>query len=230
MRLVADAGSVRDVFASVYVDGEAAATAAVRVAGQATQAELRGQVTSTLGGNARGVANSWRLRTFPTQPSLGAAALVWSRAPNIVEAFDKGVTIRARSGGWLAIPTPAVQQLRGNGARGSRVTPAQFERRTGAKLDLVYTQRNVALLITRGRFGRGGRRFQGSFRATDRQLRGWNRRREERFLVAFVLVPLVRLNKRLDLAGAARRGVERLAAGLVANWRDTPNDGRGQRR
>ncbi len=227
MRLTADFGDLRKVVASVYVDGEAAATAAVQVAGRATQQELRGQVIGTLGGNARGIANAWRVRTFPTQPSLGAAALVWSRAPDIVEAFDRGVTIRAKGGGWLAIPTPAAQRLRGaGGTRGGRVTPAAFERATGSKLDLVYTQRNVALLITRGRFGGGGRRFQGSFRATDRQLRNWNRRREERFLVAFVLVPIVRLNKRLDLAGAAQRGLERLAGALVSNWRDTPNNGR----
>lgn len=218
---------MRQVLASVYADGEAAATAAVRVAGQATQAELRAQVTGTLGGNARGVANAWRIREFPGQPSLGAAALVWTKAPNIIEAFDKGVTIRAKGGGWLAIPTRQVQGMRGvGGARGGRVTPAQFERATGSKLDLVYTERNVALLITRGRFGRGGRRFQGSFRATDRQRRGWEKRAEERFFVAFVLVPLVRLNKRLDLAGAGQRGLQRLAAGLVAGWRDSPADGR----
>lgn len=228
MRLVAEAGDFRDVFASIYVDGEAAATAAVRVAGQAAQAELRSQVTSTLGGNSRGIANAWRLRTFPNEPSLGAAALVWSRAPNIVEAFDRGAVVRAKGGGWLAIPTDAARRVVG-GARNPRFRPADFERRTGSKLELVYTQRNVALLITRGRFSRTGRSFRGSFRATERQLRGWNRRREERFLVAFVLVPLVRLQKRLDLAGAARRGLERLAAGLVTNWRDTPRDGRRQR-
>lgn len=225
---------MRQVLASVYADGEAAATAAVRVAGQATQAELRAQVSGTLGGNARGVANAWRLREFPGQPSLGAAALVWTKAPNIIEAFDKGVTIRAKGGGWLAIPTRQVQGMLGvrtgrnwqGKFTSGRVTPAVFEQATGSKLDLVYTQRNVALLITRGRFGRGGRRFQGSFRATDRQRRGWEKRAEERFFVAFVLVPLVRLNKRLDLAGAGQRGLQRLAAGLVAGWRDSPADGR----
>lgn len=227
MRLTAQIGDMKQVLASVYADGEAAATAAVRVAGQATQQELRTQVSSTLGGNSRGVANAWRLRTFPVQPSLGAAALVWTKAPNVIEAFDKGVTIRAKGGGWLAIPTQQVQAMRGvGGSRGGRVTPAAFERATGSKLDLVYTGRNVAMLIARGRFGRGGRRFQGSFRATDRQRRGWDKRREERFLVAFVLVPLVRLNKRLDLAGAGQRGIERLAANLVSQWRDTPADGR----
>lgn len=228
MRLVATAGDFRDVFASVYADGEVAAAAAVRVAGQSTQAELRTQVVSTLGGNSRGIANAWRLQVFPpNQPSLGSAALVWSRVPSIVDAFDRGVVIRAKGGGWLAIPTAAARALRGTGAsRGGRVTPAIFEQRTGSKLDLVYTGRNVALLIARGRFASRGRRFVGSFRATERQLRGWVRRREERFLVAFVLVPLVRLRKRLDIARAARNGAERLASGLVGNWRDTPNDGR----
>jgi hypothetical protein len=56
-------------------------------------------------------------------------------APNIVDAFDRGVTIKSSRGFWLAIPTPAAG-VKGLSATGSlkRITPSGWERRTGMRL------------------------------------------------------------------------------------------------
>ena len=51
--------------------------------------------------------------------SAEAAAYVWSRAPKIVDAFDRGVVIRSGSGLFLAIPTAAVGKS-GRSAVGAR--------------------------------------------------------------------------------------------------------------
>lgn len=49
-------------------------------------------------------------KTFPeVGESAEAAAYVWSRAPKIVDAFDRGVVIRSARGLFLAIPTPAAE-------------------------------------------------------------------------------------------------------------------------
>jgi hypothetical protein len=67
--------------------------------------------------------------------SAEAAAYVWSRAPKIVDAFDRGVVIRSARGLFLAIPTAAADKS-GRSAVGSRekITPEGWQRRTGLKL------------------------------------------------------------------------------------------------
>ena len=88
----------------------------LRAAGHGLQGELRGQVTAA--GLGPRLARTWRSRTFPNR-GHDAAALVWTRAPQIIRGHGEGATIRARGGGYLAIPTPAAPK-RGPAASGSR--------------------------------------------------------------------------------------------------------------
>nr|WP_246524035.1 DUF6441 family protein [Neoroseomonas eburnea] len=53
--------------------GERAASRAVRAETDALKTELRGQVTGTLGGKARGIANAWRSQVFPRIPGAVTA-------------------------------------------------------------------------------------------------------------------------------------------------------------
>ena len=78
--------------------------------------------------------------------SIGAAALVWSKAPAIVGAHDTGPLIRSKTGFWLAIPTPAA----GRGLRGGKITPGEWERRRGLRLRFVYRRRGPSLLVAEG--------------------------------------------------------------------------------
>jgi len=103
-----------------------AVTGAVREAGEGLKRDWRGQVTAARLGQR--LANTIRSQHYPKgRKSISAAALVYSRAPKLIDAFDRGVTIRARNGLWLAIPTPAAGRARG----GTRITPGQWEQRTG---------------------------------------------------------------------------------------------------
>jgi hypothetical protein len=116
--------------------GEKAVSAAMREAGTSLKSAWRTQITGA--GLGTRLGNSIRLATFPrTSDSLSAAALVWSKAPVIIGAHDTGPLIRSKDGFWLAIPTPAA----GPGLRGGRITPGEWERRTGLRLRFIYRRR-----------------------------------------------------------------------------------------
>jgi hypothetical protein len=121
------------------LDGEvvkvaAALKRAVATTGQQVQAELRAQARGAgFKDGGRSVANAWRLNVYPRQGigtrTLRPAALVSSRMPEVVDAFDSGKTIMARGGKYMAFPTGynASRGRRGAGSRGGvRVTTQQM--------------------------------------------------------------------------------------------------------
>jgi hypothetical protein len=80
---------------------ERAVAIATRDAGRGLKTELRRQVASV--GLGQRLANSWRDRYYPNQ-KLDAASLVYTKAPQIIRAFDEGAVIRSKRGRFLAIP------------------------------------------------------------------------------------------------------------------------------
>ena len=183
--------------------GEKAVTAAMREAGTGLKTAWRGQITGA--GLGRRLANSIRSQTYPKAgESLNAAALVWSKAPVIVGAHDTGPLIRSRDGFWLAIPLPAA----GKGRRGGKLTPGEWERRRGMRLRFVYRRRGPSLLVADGRLNSRGlgvasRAKTGRGRAT---------------VPIFLLVPQVKLPKRLNLDRDAERALDSVPGLIVANW------------
>jgi hypothetical protein len=179
------------LMAAAIAAGERAVTAAVREAGAGLRLGWRGQITGA-GLGAR-LANSIRSEVFPRAgASLSAAAVVWSKAPVIIGAHDAGPLIKARNGLWLAIPTPAAGKTLG----GRRITPATWERRTGLRLRFVHRRSGPSLLVAPA-----GLRSPGTPAAP-----------------IFLLVPQVKLPKRLDLARDAERAHELVPGLIVANW------------
>ncbi|MET4129950.1 DUF6441 family protein [Roseovarius sp. MBR-6] len=183
--------------------GEKAVTAAMREAGTGLKTAWRGQITGA--GLGRRLANSIRSQTFPKAgESLNAAALVWTKAPVIIGAHDTGPLIRSKDGFWLAIPTPAA----GKSSRGGRITPGEWERRTGLRLRFVFRRRGPSLLVAEGRLNTKGRAV-ASRSKTGRGLTT---------VPIFLLVPQVKLRKRLDLARDAERVVDGVPGRIVAKW------------
>jgi hypothetical protein len=183
--------------------GEKAVTHAIRVAGNDLKVAWRGQITGA--GLGRRLANSIRSQTYPKAgASLNAAALVWSNAPVIVGAHDTGPLIRSKDGFWLAIPTPAA----GKSTKGGRITPGGWERRTGLRLRFIYRRRGPSLLMAEGRLNSKGRAVAAKSK-TGRGLAT---------VPIFLLVPQVRLRKRLDLARDAERAADAVPGMIVANW------------
>ena len=183
--------------------GERAVSTAMRIAGTGLKDAWRAQITGA--GLGPRLARTIRSELFPKgRPSLNAAALVWSNAPVIVGAHDTGPLIRSKNGFWLAIPTPAA----GTSRRGGRITPGEWERRTGLRLRFVYRRGGPSLLVAEGRLNTKGRAVA-------------SRSKTGKGLVTapiFLLVPQVKLPKRLDLARDAQRAHEAVPGLIVANW------------
>ena len=183
--------------------GEKAVTTAMREAGAGLKSAWRAQIAGA-GLGAR-LARTIRSEQFPKgRPSLNAAAQVWSKAPVIVGAHDTGPLIRSKSGFWLAIPTPAA----GKSRQGGRITPGEWERRTGLRLRFVYRRTGPSLLVAEGRLNSKGRGVA-------------SRSKTGRGVVTapiFLLVSQVRLRKRLDLARDADRALDSVPRLIMVNW------------
>lgn len=183
--------------------GEKAVTTAMQNAGAGLKADWRGQITGA--GLGQRLARSIRAANYPKgQPSLNAAALVWSKAPVIIGTHDTGPLIRSKDGLWLAIPTPAA----GKGARGRRLSPGEWERRRGLRLRFVYRRRGPSLLVADGRLNNRG------LGVASRSKTG----RGKATVPIFLLVPQVKLAKRLNLARDAERAQAAVPGLIVANW------------
>ena len=196
-------GDIARIMEAETLAGEKAVSAAMREAGTGLKAAWRGQITGA-GLGAR-LARTIRSETYPKGgESLNAAALVWSKAPEIVGAHDTGPLIRSKGGWWLVIPTPAA----GKSARGGRITPGEWERRTGLRLRFIYRRRGPSLLVAEGRLNSKGRAL-ASRSKTGRGLAT---------VPIFLLVRQVRLRKRLDLVRDAERAIDAVPGRIAAKW------------
>jgi len=232
MRLgVSIVGDLRKVLADEVRAGERAAMSAIRAETEQVKAQLRRQVTTAFSGNARGIANAWRSLFFPRSgQSLRPAGLVFTKVPNVIDAFECGALVRAKSGRkFLAIPTGfnAARGRRGCGEKGMRVTPAQMVASGQAFLRPFKSGRGfVWCLPLRGEPGRGRRRARliagGVAEVGTGNRRGreaWARGLLAQGLVPmFLLLPQVKLGKRLEVRGAAERGLRRLPGRFVTAW------------
>ncbi|MFQ6552950.1 DUF6441 family protein [Aestuariibius insulae] len=210
MRLRADLkGDLREQLEREYLKGERAVTLTMRRAGRRLQKAWQGQVTAA--GLGQRLARTIRAETYPVgQNSMNAAALVYTKAPKLIAAFDEGPMIRSKEGFWLAIPLPTA----GRGRFGRRMTPLDWERRTGKQLRFVYRSGRSALLVADDArlSSRGLARNKGGRRRKDGILSG------AQTVPIFVLVPQVKLRKRLDLDRDVQRIANGLAADVVATW------------
>jgi hypothetical protein len=187
-------------------DLERAVATGTRDAGRGLKTELRRQVSTT--GLGQRLANSWRDRHYPNR-KLDAASLVYTKAPQIVRAFDEGAVIRSRRGRFLAIPTENAPR---KGTDGKRISPTTFPEHGFGPLRFVGRSSGPSLLVVdglRASFSRKTGELRGFRRATDRARQSGQ---GAATVVMFLLVPQVKLPKRLDVARAAERWSAQLPA------------------
>ncbi|WBV43514.1 DUF6441 family protein [Pseudoroseomonas cervicalis] len=232
MRLAAAIGDLRQALAAEVRAGERAATQAVGEGTEALKRELRGQVLAAFGGKGRGLANAWRSQIFPRSGvSLRAAGLVWTKVPNVIDAFERGALIRPKGGRrFLAIPTGfnAARGWRGRDDKRLRVTPAQmvasgqgflrpFRSGRGLVWCLPLRQGEQTGRRRRTRLIAGGLAEVGTANRKGRE--AWARGLLEQGMVPmFLLLPQVQLAKRLDVKGAAERAGAWVPRRFVALW------------
>ena len=187
-------------------DIERAVATGTRDVGRGLKAELRRQVASA--GLGQRLANSWRDRHYPNR-KLDAASLVYTKAPQIIRAFDEGAVIRSKRGRFLAIPTENAPR---KGTDGRRISPRTFPEHRFGPLWFVPRQTGPSLLVVDG--------LRASFSRKTGELRGFRRATQRArgsgqgltTVVMFLLLPQVKLRKRLDVARAAERWSAQLPA------------------
>ena len=101
MRFELKADDIGAVLKGTGNDVERAVTAAMDDVTAGLKGELREQITGA--GLGTRLANTWRGKRYPESgQSADAVAFVWSKAPAIIDAFERGVTIRSKrkGSGW----------------------------------------------------------------------------------------------------------------------------------
>jgi hypothetical protein len=187
-------------------DLERAAAAGTREGGRGLKTELRRQVTSA--GLGQRLGNSWRDKHYDNR-GIDAASLVYSKAPQIIRAFDEGAVIRSRRGRFLAIPTENAPR---KGADGKRISPSTFPEHRFGSLRFVPRPSGPSLLVVdgvRASVSRKTGELRGFRRASDRARQSGTGLTT---VVMFLLVPQVKLRKRLNVARAAERWSAQLPA------------------
>lgn len=179
--------------------------AGTKEAAEGLKNDLRQQVTSA--GMGTKLANTWRSRVYENK-GYNPTGLVYTRAPKIIEAFDKGVLIKPRAGGvWLAIPTATAPK---RGTDGKKLTPLNFPEAKMGKLEFVYRQKGPSFLVVhnvRASHSRKTGQLRGFRKASDTALRTGKGLSSA---IMFILIRQVKLEKRLDVATAAKIWGEKL--------------------
>ncbi|MEQ8784186.1 MAG: DUF6441 family protein [Roseibium album] len=168
----------------------------------AVKKRFRQQVTSAGLGNR--LAKTWRHRTYPGRNvlTLEPAALIWSKAPQIVSAFSSGDPIRStRPGGFLAIPTDFAPATRKRGARGRRMSMEDFLETFGLDSLKVFPKPGSGNRVFYAIAEKGFRRSGGKKRRS-RIVKQGGRIKSQPVLM-YVLVKQVRLAKRFDIDSVA---------------------------
>lgn len=204
-------GNLNQLMAAEYRRGELAVSAAMRTGGQGLKMNWRGQVTAALGAR---LGRAVRMDVYPKgQPSLRAAALVYTKAPQIISAHENGVLIRANGGAWLAFPLPAA----GKKVGGGRITPGEWQFTKGIRLRFVPLRGGKAMLVA------DDARLRKSGLAAKKR----GRRRADGILTGsttvpiFLLVRQVKLRKRLNLMAAGEMAQAQVLNLIVQNWRNS---------
>lgn len=154
-------------------------------------------------GLGRKLPRTIKKKRYPNEPSIGAAAIVYSRADKILEPFQKGSVIKSQHGFFLAIPTDAAPK---KGMGGKRLTPTNFPEHTYGPLRFVYRKGKNSLLVVDEQRAKRGKRG-GFARASERARRTGTGLTT---VAMFTLVPQVRMPKKLNLGRAQEKARRRL--------------------
>lgn len=207
LKLEVETAQLRGVSEQIVSDILRGATDTVHVATKVLERELEALFKATIKGNAWRV---WKSAVYPRagQPSYTPAGEVFAngnrRSKGMVSYWTQPGVNRPEGGQWLAIPLPAA----GPNTRGRELTPGEWERRNGMRLQFVYTGRRFAMLVavsTAAKSGRGVRKLTARRAAQGR---------DEETVPIFLLIPQQRHANRISLDAPVRRAHDYIARGI----------------
>jgi hypothetical protein len=179
---------------------------------------LRAHTAAALKGGR--IATTWRVALFPDPPNhtLRPSAMIYTMAPHIIRVHDAGAVIVPKSGRkFLAIPTAAVPR---QGSERKHLTMAQMEKRAGPwRILAADNGRFVVVGKHHSQVKRLRRRHRLRIEEGEKSFSASKDR-----TVYFILVPEVRLPKRLNVAGVMAAGRARLPAIIQAKVSYRPSN------
>lgn len=178
-----------------------AVTAGVGTVAGEVQQDYRDQIARA--GLGKKLPRTIRKKLYPNEPSIAAAALVYSNAEKIIAPFQKGSVIKSSKGFYLAIPTAAAPK-KGNG--GKRITPSNFPEHVYGALRFVYRPGKNSLLVVDGLRAKKGKRGGFARGSAKAQASGTGLAT----VAMFTLVPQVRIPKKLELGRTQDKARRRL--------------------
>lgn len=192
--------------------GRRAVTRGVRAAADGLKQDLREATSGRLG---RKMGNTWRSKIYPSGgESLGAAGIVYTKAEQVLLAFEQGAVIRSKDGLFLAIPTPAAPK---RGAGGKRITPSNFPEYSYGRLRYVYRPGQTSLLVVdNARVTKAGRVVVNTRRRKDGS--SYSALNGRAVVVMFILVPQVKLPKVFDVDQTSQAWHARLPDLILKEW------------
>lgn len=157
--------------------------------------------------NSRKLPTTWRGKLYPeeTRHTLTPAFFAFSKAPEIMTAFEDGAIVKPLAGKkYLWIPTANVPSGRG----GKRMSPQEVIARVG-RFSFIPLRNGGLLAVAQATRGEKRSRSKGGSpsQTISRAKNGQGER-----LAFFVLKKQVRLRKRLDIRGIADRAGAKYAA------------------
>lgn len=210
---LAVSGKLQETMEKELKAGARAVKQAVSFAARKNKEQKRDQVNAV--GLGRRMGNTIRDKAYPEKgDSLGAASIVYSRA-SYMYVFEDGVTIRAKNGKWLAIPTQSVPKH----GRGNRWTPEEVERRWGVTLRFVRRNGGVHLLVLDGaRVSKTGRVSTIRASKATKNMGARSSLSGRATVVMFLLIPQVSIRKRLNFAAIDEAWGNELPNLIVREW------------
>jgi hypothetical protein len=228
--LIAVAARLGPEFARILDEEVAAISTALRGAVEGSagslQDDLRAQVRAA--GLGAGLANAWRREIYPRgrRHSLRPAALVYSKATALHDAFASGAVVLPRVGSFLLVPTAAAERLgvttTTRARKGGTVPGGQ--RRHLADLDLAASKLGAPIVSAvpgrkrassrgdRDEHDRGFILLTPARRSRSTLVALYYARRDAQPVHLFTLVRSTRVPKLLDLTGAVAAAEQELGA------------------
>ena len=223
MRVVAK--FVSDVSKAMKIDLEhrkIAQTEGLRRAARGLEQDLE---AATLAGGLGKLSKAWASAAYPRKGvgSLSASAQVFvkgsAHTQDAMYAFSRGATVRSKNGMFLLIPTENAPKVGLGRDRDKRLAAA--EARYG-KLRFVYRRGKTSLLVADNVRARGGKRG-GFARASEKAVAAGR----TATIVVFILVPAVRLRKRLSIQPLASKWIGQAPALINAEYIRLSGNNRG---
>lgn len=212
VRVTVEMPSIRKAMDGATRDVASMLTGAMREATLGLEQGLRGQVLEA--GMGRRLAQTWKGEAYPQgRVSLSPAGYVYSRAPQIIDAFDRGATIRPVNGAqYLWIPTKNVPRMRSR----RRMDANEVENHFNAEF-IVLRGRNGTLLAYMDLIEALNVKRRSGWRRDTAGRRKKGRRTEP--VLMFVLRRSVKLRKLFDLQGQADHAAARFVDLVSSRWK-----------